>query len=97
MRISLSDEAKSDGQDVVDWYIEEGVFPAVNAFVDKLKLTLHPFRQFPEMAAPSTHGTRVLPLRTFPYSLVHRMHGSLVRIIAITYHSLRPVYWAGRR
>ena len=53
MRISLSDEAKAHGRDAVEWYIDEGAFSAVNAFVDELEHTLHLLRQFPEMGAPS--------------------------------------------
>lgn len=40
MRISLSDEAKTDGQDAVDWYIDEGAFSAASAFVGELEHTL---------------------------------------------------------
>ena len=97
MRISLSDEAKADGWDAVGWYIDEGAFPAVNAFADELEHTLHLLRKFPEMGTPGTQGTRVLPLRSFPYSLVYRIHTPLIRVIAIAHHSRRPGYWAGRR
>lgn len=97
MRISLSDEAKADGRDAVEWYIDEGAFPAVIAFVDELEHTLHLLQQFPEMGILGTHGIRVLPLRTFPYSLVYRIHAPLIRVIAIAHHSRRPGYWAGRR
>ncbi|MBI5041587.1 MAG: type II toxin-antitoxin system RelE/ParE family toxin [Gammaproteobacteria bacterium] len=97
MRITLSDEAKADGRDAVEWYIDEGAFPAVNAFADELEHTLHLLRQFPEMGTPSPDDTRMLPLRAFPYSLVYRIHTSVIRVIAIAHHSRRPGYWAGRR
>lgn len=97
MRISLSDEAKADGRDAVEWYINEGAFSAVNVFVDELEHTLHLLRQFPEMGVPSSDRTRILPLRSFPYSLVYRIHASMIRVIAIAHHSRHPVYWAGRR
>lgn len=97
MRISVSDEAKADGQDAVEWYIDEGAFPAVNAFADELEHTLHLLQQFPEMGVPSPDRTRILPLRTFPYSLVYRIHIPWIRVIAIANHSRRPGYWAGRR
>lgn len=97
MRISLSDEAKADGQDAVEWYIDEGAFSAASAFVDELEHTLHLLQQFPEMGMSGRYGTRLLPLQTFPYSLVYRIHGPVVRVIAIAHHSRRPGYWAGRR
>ena len=97
MRISLSDEAKADGQDAVDWYNDEGAFSAAGAFVGELEHTLHLLQQFSEMGTPSRHRTRILPLQKLPYSLVYRIHNPVVRVIAIAHHSRRPGYWAGRR
>jgi plasmid stabilization system protein ParE len=96
MRISLSDEAKADGRDAVEWYIDEGALPAVNAFADELEHTLHLLQQFPEMGVPSPDRTRILPLPSFPYSLVYRVHVPFIRVIAIAHHSRRPGYWVGR-
>jgi plasmid stabilization system protein ParE len=97
MRISLSDEAKADGRDAVEWYIDEGALSAVNAFVDELEHTLHLLRQFPEMGTPSRNSARVLLLPKFPYSLIYRIHASIIRVIAIAHHRRRPGYWTGRR
>jgi len=97
MQIRLSDEAKADGRDAVEWYIDEGAFSAVNAFVGELENTLHLLRQFPEMGTPGPYSTRILPLRTFPYSLVYRIDSASIHVIAIAHHSRRPRYWEGRR
>ena len=95
MRISLSDEAKADGQDAVDWYIDEGAFSAASAFVGELEHTLRLLQQFPEMGVSSRYSMRLLSLQTFPYSLVYRIHGPVVRVVAIAHYSRRPGYWAG--
>ena len=92
MRITLSDEAKADGRDAVEWYIDEGAFSAVNAFIDELEHTLNLLQHMPEVGTPGPYGTRVLPLRTFPYSLVYRIHSASLRVIAIAHHSRRPGY-----
>lgn len=98
MQISLSDEAKADGRDAVEWYIGEGAFPAVNAFVDELEHTLHLLRQ---SISRDGHAQYTQHARTavagIPVFLVYRIHVPLIRVIAIAHHSRRPGYWAGRR
>ena len=97
MQVTLSDEAKTDGRDAVDWYIEEGLFSVAGGFVDKLEHSLHLLSQFPELGRQGPFGARTLPLHVYPYSLVYRIQSVAIRVIAIAHHSRRPRYWAGRR
>ena len=53
--------------------------------------------QFPIVGKAAAHNTRMLPLHKFPYSLIYRLQGDVVRIIAVAHHSRRPGYWVGRR
>jgi hypothetical protein len=41
--------------------------------------------------------TRMLTLYDFPYSLIYRIQGDEIRVIAVAHHSRRPGYWVGRR
>lgn len=97
MRITLSEEAQADGQDAVDWYIDEGAFSATHGFADELEHCLHLLRQFPELGAPSPYNTRTLPFHTFPYPLIYRIQPESICVIAIAHHNRRPAYWVGRR
>ena len=97
MRISLSDEAQSDADAAVDWYIGEGAPIAANDFVDELERALSLLNRFPELGHASARNTRALHLHSFPYSLVYRLQADVIRVIAIAHHSRRPRYWSGRR
>ncbi len=39
---------------------------------------------------------RRFPLRKFPFGLIYRVDGDLVRIMAIAHRRQRPGYWRGR-
>lgn len=97
MQVSLSDEAQADANDAVEWYIAEGAPAAAEDFANELEHALNLLRQFPAMGQNGTHRTRILPLQSFPYSLVYRLIPDMIRVIAIAHHSRRPGYWGGRR
>jgi toxin ParE1/3/4 len=46
---------------------------------------------------PPFAGARRYVLRRFPYSVIYRVDGERVDILAIAHHSRRPVYWGQRR
>lgn len=97
MRISLSAEAKAEANEAVDWYIGKEAIYAASDFADELGRALDMLRQFPHLGGHGILSTRILPLHTFPYSLVYRIQDDIVRVIAIAHQNRRPVYWAGRR
>lgn len=96
-RISLSDEAQADADSAIDWYIGEGAFVAAEDFINEIERALGLLKQFPALGEGSKHKARSFPLHGFPYSLIYRLQGDTVRIIAIAHHSRRPGYWVGRR
>jgi plasmid stabilization system protein ParE len=51
----------------------------------------------PGIGSPGSHKTVRLYLKRFPYTLIFRVQGESVRVIAIAHHSRHPGYWAGRR
>ena len=93
---SLSREAESDIDAAVDWYISEGAFTAANDFLDEVEQAKNLLTMFAKVGEAGMHNTRMLPLHKFPYSLIYRLQGDAIRIIAVAHHSRRPTYWAGR-
>ena len=96
-RISLSEEAQADADSAIDWYIGESAFIAAEDFINEIERALGLLKQFPALGAGGMHKARSFPLHGFPYSLIYRLQGDTVRVIAIAHHSRRPAYWAGRR
>ncbi len=97
MRISLSDEAEADANAATDWYIGHGAFVAVEDFANALDRAFSLLCAHPAMGVRAAHRTRMLTLHDFPYSLIYRIQGDEIRVIAVAHHSRRPGYWVGRR
>jgi plasmid stabilization system protein ParE len=50
----------------------------------------------PHIGEPLDPRHRRFPLRKFPFGLIYRVDGDLLRIIAIAHRRQRPGYWRGR-
>ena len=50
----------------------------------------------PRIGEPLDQRHRRFPLRRFPYGLVFRLDGELLRIIAVAHRRQRPGYWSKR-
>ena len=50
----------------------------------------------PNMGAPITPSCRRMSLAGFPFSIVYRVDGDVLRILAFAHKRRRPGYWAGR-
>lgn len=98
LQISLSDQAQADADSAIDWYIGEGAFIAADDFINEIERALGLLRQFPALGeGGGARKARSFPLHGFPYSLIYRLQGDTIRIIAVAHQSRRPAYWAGRR
>lgn len=97
MRLSLSDGAQADADAAIDWYVGDEAFVAAEDFANALDRALALLRDYPSMGEQAAHGLRMLTLHDFPYSLIYRIQGDEIRIIAVAHHSRRPGYWVGRR
>ncbi len=50
----------------------------------------------PELGATLAGQARKFPLRQFPYTLVYRVQGEVITVIAVAHQSREPGYWANR-
>lgn len=97
MIVSLSDEAKADAREAADWYIDQDAWSAAEALQLEINRALARLSLSPGLGTPGPEGTRILPIHVFPISLVYRLEGHLLRVIAVAAQRRRPGYWAGRR
>jgi toxin ParE1/3/4 len=51
----------------------------------------------PGIGTPARAEARKLPLRGFPYTIVYRVDGDVVHVLALMHQSRMPDYWVGRR
>ena len=50
----------------------------------------------PAIGTPDAGQARKLRLGKFPYTLVYRVHGGVIMVIAVAHQSRHPGYWVGR-
>jgi plasmid stabilization system protein ParE len=50
----------------------------------------------PTLGTAASAGSRKLPMSRFPYTLVYRIEGEVIHIVALMHQSRIPDYWRGR-
>ncbi|MBS0444955.1 MAG: type II toxin-antitoxin system RelE/ParE family toxin [Proteobacteria bacterium] len=50
----------------------------------------------PEIGTPSGRRAREFPLQRFPFTLVYRIEGESIHVVALKHQRRMPGYWAGR-
>lgn len=97
MRVSFNPAALAEAEEATRWYRNNGGIGPSRAFTVELKRVINLAIQQPGVGSPGLGGTSRLYLKRFPYTLVFRIDGDSIRIIAVAHQSRRPAYWAGRQ
>ncbi|MBX3603552.1 MAG: type II toxin-antitoxin system RelE/ParE family toxin [Rubrivivax sp.] len=97
MKLSVSEEALADAEQAVDWYVDQGAWTAAVALQVEIGEALAWVLAEPGIGTPGPMGVRILPVHRFPVSLVYRVEGDDLRVIAVAAQRRRPGHWAGRR
>jgi plasmid stabilization system protein ParE len=97
VKLSLSDEALADATQAADRTIDQGAWRAAVALQVEIADALARIAAEPGLGTPGPEGTRTLPVRRFPVSLVYRVDGAELRVIAVAAQRRRPGHWTGRR
>lgn len=80
-----------------DWYRQEASPLVATGFLDDFEQALTLLKRHPEIGEPGSSRTRRLVLQRYPYTVVYRLAGETLEIVAIAHHSRQPEYWARRR
>ena len=97
MKVSLSREALADARQAADWYIDQNAGPAALAMQAEIDQALVRLSHAPGLGTPGPEGTRIWPVHRFPVSLVYRVQGDELRVIAVAAQRRQPQFWLGRR
>ena len=79
----------------VAWYLERSRGAAEHFFAE-IERAIELVLEAPDRWPLYLHGTSRYVLYKFPYSVVYRVSGDLVRIYAIAHAKRRPGYWKSR-
>ena len=96
MNLVVAPEARQELIDGSIFYAEEANADLGFAFIAEFERALHVIAMHPGLGAPWRALTRRFPLRRFPYSLIYRIEGGDLRVIALAHQRRRPDYWSGR-
>lgn len=97
MRIAFTGLAMREAEEAALWYWERSGERVRGHLLAEIERAGQILRDQPGIGAPGDRGTRKLPLGKFPYSLIYRIDGDTVRVIAFMHQRRRPEYWAHRR
>jgi len=92
----LAPEAEAELSDATSFCRQHfGVFAAENflsTFESKVRLIVG----FPGIGTAASGGRYLYPIGRYPFSILYRVDGDIVRISAIAHHGRRPKYWSTR-
>jgi plasmid stabilization system protein ParE len=82
----------------LQWYLADGAPAVAERFAWAVERATQLLTAMPQLGHPNHPGlTRSWPLKRFPYTLVYRVQGELLTVIAVAHQSREPGYWVGRR
>lgn len=96
MKVSFSEEALADAERAIDWYIEQDAAKAAESLQGEIASAVKRIQAMPGLGTPSGDDRRTLPVHRFPISLVYRVQGDTIRVIAVAHQRRTPGYWRGR-
>jgi plasmid stabilization system protein ParE len=89
-------QARHELLEATRWYLADGGPAVAEQFEWALQRALRLLAFMPQIGSPSHPGVRTWPLKHFPYTLVYRVKGQTISVIALAHQSREPGYWAGR-
>lgn len=78
-------------------YYEDRIEGLGRRFADEVQQAAQLAASMPGIGAPYKYGTRRVIPKDFPYSVVYRVVGDALVVIAIAAFRRKPGYWRGRR
>ena len=96
MTYSLHPEAARELEQALAFYRDQGGIGVARAFLVEFERVGELLVLNPGFGTPTTGGRRSFPLRRFPYSLIYRSTGKVIRILVVGHQHRRPGYGSGR-
>jgi toxin ParE1/3/4 len=88
--------ARREFLEAVQWYLADGSQAVAEQFEAAVQRALLVLGLMPHAGTPGYEGVRLWPLKRFPYTLIYRVRGELVTVVAMAHQRREPTYWRGR-
>ena len=89
-------QAQLELLEATQWYLTDRGPAVAEQFEWAVQRALRLLAFMPRPGTPSYPGVRTWPLKDYPYTLVYRVQGEVISVIAVAHQSREPGYWAGR-
>jgi plasmid stabilization system protein ParE len=96
VKVTLAAEAEPELVEGARFYAAQANAELGRAFILEFERAINLLRSQPALGAPWRAGTRRMPLRRFPYSIVYELRAAELRVLALTHQRRTPGYWSGR-
>ncbi|MCA3223396.1 MAG: type II toxin-antitoxin system RelE/ParE family toxin [Burkholderiales bacterium] len=96
MIVSFNELARTEITSAIRWLAEKAGPSAAADFAAEVWRSFDRIVERPLIGTPGVRNTRRVIVRRFPYSIVYRLDGEAIRILAIAHQRRRPRYWVGR-
>jgi plasmid stabilization system protein ParE len=93
--VFLIPAAEYDAQEALDWYAERSA-RAANGFERALENALNAIGENPELFALIDDRHRLAMLKRYPYSVIYRIVGDGVVVIAVAHGRRSSKFWQDR-
>jgi plasmid stabilization system protein ParE len=93
--VTLHSEAEAEYEAALGWYLARSA-QAAAGFETAFEQALAAIAANPESHAPYDDRQRYRSLRRYPYSVIYRVDGDQVRVVAVAHSRRLPGYWLHR-
>jgi len=93
MIYSLHPEAEADLREAAEFYQGQAGKRLSQALLAEFESSVSMLLRHPNLGLVWRRDRRRYLMRRFPYSLIYRVVGEEVRILAVAHQSRRPGYW----
>ena len=97
MTRSIHRFAAEDLTDAVRFYKTEAGAGLARRFLAEFERVAKLLEQHPGLGTPTSDGRQSHPLTDFPYSIIYRPEGDVIRILVVRHQNRDPEYGEGRR
>ena len=95
MEVNFHPGAEVDANEAQQWYAVRSAI-AARAFLTEFITAVNHIAQLPESCPRYLSGTRRYYFPSFPFTLVYRLKGNIITVVAIAHHRRKPGYWSNR-
>ncbi len=93
--VNAHPEAVAETRAAAEWYRERSP-SAANAFLAELDRAIEKIGENPSIWPKYVANTQRFLMKRFPFSIVFRLAGSRIEVVAIAHGRRRPGYWKDR-